>query len=148
MSPKSAFISLATVSTLAATCGNCLRAIIQNSKNTSVTSEILALSNEVSDLQAVLGEVEAHRQTCSDSTGSAAQAEEPDALTPHLLKRAHSRLLQLENLVLGSIKLGRHNEIVIQRTAWLRKRRSYAAIIQDLREIKQNIILIATSQTL
>ena len=98
MSPKSAFISLATVSTLAATCGNCLRAIIQNSKNTSVTSEILALSNEVSDLQAVLGEVEAHRQACSDSTGSAAQAEEPDALTPHLLKRAHSRLLQLENL--------------------------------------------------
>ena len=147
MSPMSVSAALVEISTLTATCGNRLRAIIDVWKYASVPSEILALSNEVSDLRAVLGEVEANHEIVARSTIITGQAESPGVQLSDLLRRARLILIELDKLVSNSVKLGRNNERIFRRGLWLRKKNSCITMLQDLRNLKQNIVLVMASHT-
>ena len=128
--------SLATLSTLTSTCGNRLRAIIDISRSTSVPSEILALANEVGDLRIVLDEVESQHEASE-------QAGAPSYRILQLLGSAQSRVMELNRLVMSSVELGQHNEPIFRKNTWMKARRS-RAILQELRDIKQNVVVIMT----
>ena len=140
--------ALTTISTLAATCSNHFQNVINISKYTPIPNEVLALSNEVSDIRAVLAEVETNHESIARSTTAIVrQAESSDVQLSYLLQRAQSILIELDKLVSSSIKLGRHNEQVFQRAVWLRRRKLSTAMLQDIRDIKQSIMLVIASKT-
>ena len=147
MESTSVSAGLATLSTFAADCGDRLRHVVDVVRNASASSEFSALSNEISDFRAVLSEVEATHRTIVGSTAITSDTEDADALILYLLQRAHQRLVQLNGLILSSVKLRQHNELVFLKAVWLRKRVLSSAMTQDLRGIKQNLTLLIASKT-
>ena len=147
MNSRSVSASLAALFTSTATCGTQLQSIIDALRYSSVPSEILALSNEVNDLRAVLAEVEANHQIMSRSIIVTGQAEYTDARTADQLERACSKIIELDRLISSSIKLSQHNKQIVRKAVWLRSKDSIAAKIRELREIKHNIVLIMASRT-
>ena len=130
--------SLTTLSTLAARCDSRLRNIIDSSKYARlVSNEILALSNEVYDLHIVLDDIEANHGVMSEYV---------DVRTAHVLRRTQSILARLDIVVTSSIQLDHNNEPAFRRSAWLWQRTSCKAMSQELRDIKQNIILLLASK--
>ena len=148
MNSTSVFTSLATLNTLAAACGHRLRSIIDSSRHASIPSQILALSNEVSDLRAVLAEVEANHEIMSRSAIITGKADYTDARISSLMERAESNLVELDKIISSSVKLARdkYNVLVFRKAVWLRSKESSIAMIQDLREIKQDIMLLMASK--
>ena len=147
MNPASISTRLTTLFAVAATCSNKLRNIIDASKYSSVPSEILALSNEINDFRAVLAEVEANHQVMSRPFIITGQAEYTDTRTADQLERAHSKMKELDRLISSSIKLKQQSpKQIFRKAAWLRNKNESMAIIQDLKEVKQNIMLIMASR--
>ena len=147
MNLNSVPVSLNTLTGLAATCGHRLRTIIANSLHASASNEILALSNEVNDLRIVFYEVEAIHHNISGPQSSMGLAEDFDTRASHLLGRAQSILLELDELISSCVKLGHGNALIFRRAVWPRKRNLSIAMTNDLRQIKQNIVLIMASKT-
>ena len=139
MSSTSFSAGLNQLSTLTTSCGQRLRAIIDASKHgSSISNEIMALSNEVHDLGIVLDEVEANHGALSGHS---------DTTISHLMRRAQSRLSRLDQIIMSSIQLGQSHELVIRKGAWLRRKASCNMMTQDLRNVKQNIVLLLASRT-
>ena len=147
MNTTSVSATLATLSTLVATCGNRLRGIIDVSIFASVPAEILALANEVGDLRIVLAELEANHQVMVGSTIITGQADYTDARILSLLEAAQRKVMGLDKLVTDTTKLGLHNERLFKKAAWLRRKSLGAAMVQELRDIKQNLMLVMASKT-
>ena len=138
--------SLATIYKLTAACGQRLRNIIDSSIYSSIPNEVLALSNEISDLRAVLAEVEANHEIMSNSAIITGQATYTDTRTSSLLKLAESKLKELDKIISNSVKFDKYNLRILRRIVWLGSKESSKAMVQDLREIKQNIMLVMASR--
>ena len=145
LNPMSA--SLTTVTKLTDTCGSHLRSVLKTDP-TSIPDEILALSNEISDLSIVLNEVEANHEAVVRSIVTTEQVGRTDFWTSDLIQRAHSKLVELNNLVSRSIEEGRQNEGITRRGFWRQKKNLSKAslLMQDLRDMKQNIMLMLASK--
>ena len=139
---------LAAVFTLAASCANRLQSIIDVLKHTRVPNEILALSNEVSDLRSVIAEVEVNHEIISRTTSipGPEQAEHTNTRTSYQLERAHSKLMELDKLISSSVKLSHHKTQNLRKIIKLCNK-DLSATVQGIREVKQNILLLVTSRT-
>ena len=140
-------VAFARLSSLAASFGNRLRSTISNSSSTSVPNELLALSNEVSDMQIVLDEVETNYLAIIRSPVVVESAEHSNSRILHLIHQAWSILTELNRLILEPVPVDQHSRQVFGRTVWRRKRRLCLNMIQGLRDVKQNMLLVLASQT-
>src|SRR5580698_9749788 len=96
MDPLSISASVVGLLGFSGSCAKQLRQLIHNVRY--APTEILALSNEVADLNVLLTDVEATSQAIENaSTRDEAQSNFVNAVTSHLAK-ARSRLVQLDTL--------------------------------------------------
>ena len=146
MGSTSVSASLAALFTVTSTCGNRLRSIMDILKYSSVPDEILALSNEINDLRAVLAEVEASHQVINRATIVTGQPAYTITYTAEQLEGARLKMVELDKLISSSVKLNQHNTRMFRKAFWLRSRKMSMAMIRELREIKQNIMLIMASK--
>jgi hypothetical protein len=146
MDPLSITASVASLLSFSAACGTHLHKIIHNLRH--APDEILALSNEITDLNLILADLEATCQSIesSDSPPTQSRAEFNGALTTQLIN-ARSKLIQLNSLgtsLLVSMPDGRTK---FRKYTWVRKKSFVVALRRDLVDVKRNIGILLASTT-
>ena len=112
---------------------------------TNAPNEVLALSNEISDLTVVLKHVETY---VTSADGAVISLENLEHLSV-LAKRAQSRLAQLEQIINNHLPEagGANRRGSLLRLQWARLKTKVDGLRVDLRDIKLSIIVQITTVT-
>jgi len=129
-------------------CAKRLRKLIHDTKH--APDEILAISNEISDLNIVLSDLEAASRTIENASAVAQSSlPEPDfghAVTDQLAK-ARLKLHQLDSLLSElyiTLPNGRNK---FQRLSWIRKKGLATVLQRDLVNIRRTLGLLLASKS-
>jgi hypothetical protein len=124
---------VASILTIGATMGVTLRAL-RSAQNAPV--EVQALANEVTDIMAVVRDIEAAL------VESQLHQNAPSSLVS-LLEKAHAKILDLDAIIklrLENVQQGTQYAAQIPRFSWLRERPRVRRFQQELREIRLNLV--------
>ena len=137
-------ISAALVAFLGASgsCTKILRSVIHNANH--APDEILALSNEISDINILLSDIEATARFIDQAGEPEEQSTLSAPLQLHLTK-AKSILLLLETLASDLYTVLPDGRFKFQKLKWMQKKSAVLALKQDLVDIKRSLNLILSS---
>jgi hypothetical protein len=137
-------ISAALVAFLGASgsCAKILRSVIHNANH--APDEILALSNEISDINILLSDLEATSRIIEQAGDPAEQSALSMALRTHL-KKARSILVLLENVASDLYSVLPNGRYKFQKLKWMQKKSSVLGLQHDLVDVKRSLNLILSS---
>ena len=141
MNPFSIAAGVAGFLSLSGSRAQYLRRLIHNAKY--APHEILALSNEVSDINLVLSDIDSTNRII----GSSVQTEDLCNALPELLKTARSSVRKLEDLVAEVYTVLPNGRAKFQRYTWVRKRASAISLQHDLVNVKKSLSLLLSLVT-
>jgi hypothetical protein len=145
MDPLSITASAASLLSFSGSCAKYLRKLIHTVRN--APTEILALTNELADLNVLLADVNNTSQAIERApVRSQADSDFLNALSAQLAK-AESKIEQLHALAYSLSTRTNDGDTKFQRYIWLKKKSSAIRIQQELAEIRQSLSLLFTSNT-
>jgi hypothetical protein len=145
MDPLSITASLVSLLSFSGSCAKDLRKLIHTVRN--APTEILALTNELADLNVLLADLNNTSQAIERApVQSQADREFLIALAAQLAK-ADSKLMQLDSLASILSTRTSDGDAKFQRSIWLKKKSLAIRIQQELAEIRQSLGLLFTSNT-
>ena len=125
-------------------CAKLLRRVIRDANQ--APDEILALSNEISDLNILLSDLEATNRVIGQARSPEARLEVSDAISAQLVK-ARSILVLLESLASELFTTLPGERLKFQRYKWLRKKSSVIDLQHGLTGVKRSLALLLASIT-
>lgn len=144
MDPLSVIASIVTILGITHPIAHALRRILSS---TSSKSDVIALINDISDLETILRQID---ETCLQ-----APSQRPPWLSltsgdiPSLLERAQVRLLQLERLLREVLICDTSSKSCakVNRFRWLKREAQFQRIHKDINGIRSNLSLAISAHT-
>ena len=146
MDPLSISTAVAAFISFSGSCAQLLRRVIRDANH--APDEILALSNEISDLNVLLSDLEATSRAIEQLHNPENSPDIPtaDAISSQLVK-ARSILLVLEALASELFTALPGGKLKFQKYKWIRKKSLVLEMRQDLISIKRSLGLLLASTT-
>ena len=140
MDPFSITVGLTSLLSFSGSCARNLRRVVHNARY--APDEILAISNEVSDINLLLSDIEATNKALENpGVQTEANVGFYRGLSEQLLS-ARSKFGQLEGLVADLYTVLPDNRTKFSRYAWVRKKSTAVSLQQDLVNMKRNLGLL------
>jgi hypothetical protein len=144
MDPLSVTAALVQFLVFSGNCAKLFRKVIRDANH--APDEILALSNEISDLNILLSDLEASNRVIEQVRDSQSRPDISDAIGAQLLK-ARSILILLESLASELFTAPPGERPKFQRYKWLRKKSLVLDLQRDLANVKRSLALLLASIT-
>lgn len=144
MDPLSITAAAVSFVALAGTCGRRLNNILSTAKH--APTEILALANEVSDLNLIINDIDSLRinSMCGDDC-DLSSIDLQLALSTQLSK-AKDNLLCLQELI-DQVFVNANGQAIFSRQKWVRKKSLAISLKREMVEVKRNLTLLLASVT-
>jgi hypothetical protein len=144
MDPLSITAALVSFLSFSGSCSSQLRRIIRDTNH--APDEILALSNEISDLNILLSDLEVASRDIENSSQSQSGHSIAHAIKGQLAK-AKSTLVQLGSHASELFDVLPDGSLRFQRYMWIREKSKVTTLQQDLVGIKRSLALMLASAT-
>jgi hypothetical protein len=145
MDPLSITAAVVSFLSFSGSCAKHLRRLIHAANH--APDEILAMSNEISDINLILNDIENTNRTIETSGAQGQASPDLNSALSEQLVIARSKIVQLEALSSKLFIRLPNGTMEFQRYAWVRKRSKAISSQRDLRKVKRSLDLLLSSAT-